>query len=45
MNIAVQVGRYVMLVTAEGVVVTFDGAQDITITVPEEYTSKNDDHR
>ena len=41
---SIQVGRYVMVVTAENVVVTFDGHEDVTITVPEEYHSE-DDHR
>ena len=34
-----------MLVTAENVVITFDGITDVAITVSEEYKSKNGDHK
>ena len=34
-----------MLVTAENVVVTFDGVSDVAITVSEEYRTNNKDHK
>ena len=34
-----------MVVTAEDVVITFDGSEDVTVTVPDEYMDNHEDHR
>ena len=44
--IHLQAGRYVMVVTAEGAVIKFDGVEDISVTLPETFapgTSHNHD--